>query len=144
MTNQTARNTENSLEVLFFRSQASDIWSMGITVYAFVYGNVPFNDNNIIGLYSKIQNEPIHFPPQPEISEDLKDLIKQMLHKDPSLRLNLSQVKVKIRAWKYVKFHSGDLSNAENLTRFIYDYRSTRGSRVTVNIRCPVKKKIAR
>ena len=67
---------------------------MGITIYTLVYGNIPFNDSNIIALYSKIQNEPIQFPSKPEISDDLKDLIRKMLHKDPSQRLNLSQIKV--------------------------------------------------
>lgn len=66
-------------------------------MYSFIYGNVPFTDTNIIGLYSKIQNEPIQFPSKPEVSEDLKDLIKNMLHKDPSQRLNLSEIKVKLR-----------------------------------------------
>ncbi|KAK6636455.1 hypothetical protein RUM43_010116 [Polyplax serrata] len=76
-----------------FSGKASDIWSIGITMYSFIYGNVPFTDTNIIGLYSKIQNEPIQFPSKPEVSEDLKDLIKNMLHKDPSQRLNLSEIK---------------------------------------------------
>lgn len=76
-----------------FSGKASDIWSMGVTVYTFVYGKVPFHDDNILALYSKIQNDSVQFPDQPVVSEELKDLIRKMLHKDPSQRLKLWQVK---------------------------------------------------
>jgi [calcium/calmodulin-dependent protein kinase] kinase len=74
--------------------QASDIWSMGVTLYAFVYGQVPFRDDNVMALYSKIQNEPVVFQERPPICEELQDLINRMLHKDPSQRLTLPEVKV--------------------------------------------------
>ena len=67
---------------------------MGVTVYTFVYGKVPFHDDNILALYSKIQSDQVQFPDQPVISEELKDLIRKMLHKDPSQRLKLWQIKV--------------------------------------------------
>jgi [calcium/calmodulin-dependent protein kinase] kinase len=68
---------------------------MGVTLYAFVYGQIPFHDDNVMALYSKIQNDPVVFPEQPPISQDLKDLISQMLHKDPSQRLTLPEIKVR-------------------------------------------------
>jgi serine/threonine protein kinase len=74
--------------------QASDIWSMGVTLYAFVYGQIPFHDDNVMALYSKIQSDPVVFQERPPISEELKDLISRMLHKDPSQRLTLPEVKV--------------------------------------------------
>jgi [calcium/calmodulin-dependent protein kinase] kinase len=74
--------------------QASDIWSMGVTLYAFVYGQIPFHDDNVMALYSKIQNDPVVFQEKPTICEELKDLISRMLHKDPSQRLTLPEVKV--------------------------------------------------
>jgi [calcium/calmodulin-dependent protein kinase] kinase len=68
---------------------------MGVTLYAFVYGQIPFRDDNVMALYSKIQNDPVVFREQPPISEDLKDLMSRMLHKDPSQRLTLPEVKVR-------------------------------------------------
>lgn len=68
---------------------------MGVTLYAFVYGKVPFYDNNIIALYTKIKHQTVEFPDNPKISEDLKDLIRRMLHKDPNIRITLPDVKVK-------------------------------------------------
>lgn len=66
---------------------------MGITLYAFIYGQVPFYDNNIIGLYSKIRHEEVKFPDSPLIPDQLKDLIRKMLIKDPSKRITLSEIK---------------------------------------------------
>lgn len=68
---------------------------MGITLFAFVYGKVPFYDDNIVALYAKIKNHPVVFPESPKISEELKSLITKMLVKDPNKRITLSEIKVK-------------------------------------------------
>lgn len=67
---------------------------MGITLYAFVFGKVPFYDENKIALYSKIIHQPVEFPDNPKISDDLKDIIRKMLHKDPNERITLPEIKV--------------------------------------------------
>lgn len=67
---------------------------MGVTLFAFVYGQVPFYDRNVVALYSKIRHDPIEYPETPAISPDLKDLIDRMLVKDPVKRIVLSEVKV--------------------------------------------------
>lgn len=76
--------------------QASDIWSLGVTLFSFVYGNVPWVAETIPALYSKIQTEPLVFPPKPTISPNLRDLIVKMLKKDPNERITLQEIKVKI------------------------------------------------
>ncbi|CAD5219467.1 unnamed protein product [Bursaphelenchus xylophilus] len=77
----------------FYSGRAQDIWSLGITLYALVYGNTPFVDGYIMALHRKIKNDPVIFPDEPEISQQLKDLILLMLRKDPGLRINLNEVK---------------------------------------------------
>lgn len=67
---------------------------MGVTLFAFVYGNVPFYDENIVALYNKIRNQSVEFPETPPTTEKLKELIKKMLIKDPSRRITLPEIKV--------------------------------------------------
>lgn len=67
---------------------------MGITLYAFVYGNVPFHDENIVALYSKIRHQFVEFPAEPVVSDKLKNLIRRMLIKDPNKRITLPEIKV--------------------------------------------------
>ena len=76
-----------------FSGKAADIWSMGITLYAFVYGILPFFDMNIVALYGLIQHQGLKFPPSPTISAKLKDLLIRMLSKDPSQRITLPEIK---------------------------------------------------
>jgi len=37
-----------------FHGKGVDIWAMGITLYCFVFGRVPFEGGNITGLYKAI------------------------------------------------------------------------------------------
>lgn len=74
--------------------QAADLWAIGITLYTFVYGRLPFHDENIVVLYDKIRTAPLTFPDEPFVSEDLRDLIAALLNKKPSERLTLPDMKV--------------------------------------------------
>jgi len=75
--------------------QAADIWSLGITLYSLVYGEVPFHDENILALYNKVRIQPLTFPlKDKDISPECKDLIQKMLLKDPDERITLPDIKV--------------------------------------------------
>ncbi|XP_042209895.1 calcium/calmodulin-dependent protein kinase kinase 1-like [Homarus americanus] len=76
-----------------YSGKAADIWAMGITLYAFVYGKLPFHDENIVVLYDKIRSSALSFPPVPFVSDDLKDLISLMLEKIPARRITLPDIK---------------------------------------------------
>lgn len=77
-----------------YNGKAADIWALGATLYALVFGNVPFLDNSVVGVYDKIREQPLQYPPVYNISAELKDLIERMLEKIPENRITLPQVKV--------------------------------------------------
>ncbi|XP_077826109.1 calcium/calmodulin-dependent protein kinase kinase 1 isoform X2 [Macaca mulatta] len=54
----------------------------------------PFIDDFILALHRKIKNEPVVFPEEPEISEELKDLILKMLDKNPETRIGVPDIKL--------------------------------------------------
>jgi calcium/calmodulin-dependent protein kinase kinase 2 len=67
---------------------------LGITLYSFVYGDIPWsNCNSIPVLYEQIKNNEITFPTTIKTSDELKDLIGAMLIKNPENRINLDQLK---------------------------------------------------
>ncbi|XP_037810416.1 calcium/calmodulin-dependent protein kinase kinase 1 isoform X3 [Lucilia sericata] len=73
--------------------KAADIWALGATLYALVYGNVPFEAPSVPALYEKIKNEELSFPENPKTSVELRDCIQCMLKKDPADRITLPQLK---------------------------------------------------
>lgn len=55
-----------SLYVVCF--QALDLWAMGVTLYCFTYGKVPFEEEYVLGLHKKILRDPVTFPEKYVIS----------------------------------------------------------------------------
>jgi serine/threonine protein kinase len=63
-----------------------DIWSMGIILYIMLCGFPPFYNESMPKLFDDIMKKP-HEYPSPEwdpISDDAKDLLNQMMAKDPA------------------------------------------------------------
>lgn len=81
---------------IYFDGKSADIWSLGITLFAFVHGDVPFKSPTIPVLYEQIKNEEVNFPVKPTISGELKDLITKMLNKEPEMRFNMQHIKVSL------------------------------------------------
>ncbi|KAE8635200.1 hypothetical protein XENTR_v10002543 [Xenopus tropicalis] len=77
-----------------FSGKALDVWAMGVTLNCFVFGQCPFMDERILALHSKIKNQPLEFPDQHDISEDLKDLLLHMLDKNPESRISVPELKL--------------------------------------------------
>lgn len=75
-----------------YSGKAVDVWAMGVTLYTFVVGNVPFHDPSVLILYNKIRNQPVVFPSH--LSTELQDLLSHMLKKNPEERITVPEVKV--------------------------------------------------
>uniref|UniRef100_A0AAY4E6I9 calcium/calmodulin-dependent protein kinase n=1 Tax=Denticeps clupeoides TaxID=299321 RepID=A0AAY4E6I9_9TELE len=78
-----------------FSGKALDVWAMGVTLYCFVFGKCPFIDEYILALHNKIRSKVVEFPETPVISEALKNLILQMLDKNPDDRISIPEIKVR-------------------------------------------------
>eukprot|EP01041_Mallomonas_annulata_P005571 gene5571-11212_t len=70
-----------------------DMWSVGIILYIILCGFPPFYDEDHVRLFAAIQKGQFDFPSPywDNVSEDAKDLIKNLLIVDPSKRLTASQ-----------------------------------------------------
>jgi len=65
--------------------RAVDWWGVGVVMYEMVCGHLPFYNRNHDVLFELILKEEIRLPPQ--LSASCKDLLSQLLNKDPKQRL---------------------------------------------------------
>ncbi|XP_018364930.1 PREDICTED: calcium/calmodulin-dependent protein kinase kinase 2-like isoform X2 [Trachymyrmex cornetzi] len=69
-----------------------DIWSMGITLYVLVIGDLPWRASDSTAIQEVVRSKPLMFPDN-RLSSELRYLIEGMLDKSPETRLILPKVK---------------------------------------------------
>ncbi|KAL6714947.1 hypothetical protein ACLMJK_007207 [Lecanora helva] len=95
-----------------------DVWALGVTLYGMVFGRLPFFDHNEFKMYERIAREEVFIPRKrlkgvehtdktpsnynkrlediveyEDVDDELYDLLKRLLHKEPSKRITLKEVK---------------------------------------------------
>ena len=95
-----------------------DVWALGVTLYGMIYGRLPFYDENEYAMYEKIAREEVFISTRrlkgveevesinmnsnkrqvdvleyEEVDDELRDLLRRLLHKKPSKRITLKEVK---------------------------------------------------
>jgi serine/threonine protein kinase len=79
-------------------TKAIDVWALGITLYCLLFGRTPFPETGVeFQLFNLICHEPIEIPPEEfeeeDVDEEVRDLLKRLLTKDPEARMTLEEVK---------------------------------------------------
>ena len=82
-----------------FNNPSSDFWSLGVMLFEFATGSLPFNDDTIEKIFDNILNMRIPWDDieigdgENCLSEKTADLIKKLLEPDPKKRLNVEEIK---------------------------------------------------
>jgi serine/threonine protein kinase len=83
-------------------TRTTDIWSLGIVLYALTTGSIPFFHNDFTSLCRQITSKSIHYPLT--LSDDLIDLLKRMLNRNPIERITIEEIKH--HGWFPIEQHS--------------------------------------
>jgi len=70
----------------------SDIWSLGVLLYAMLFGDFPFRANNQDKLFELITEGKLIFPNDIEVSDKAKNLLSKIIVIKPNKRISLEEI----------------------------------------------------
>lgn len=81
----------------------ADIWSLGVVLYQMIYGKCPFESKSIAKLIQMLEDEEVIIPEYPKISPALEKLLKKILIKDFTNRIEWKEI------FEYTITENGDI-----------------------------------
>jgi calcium-dependent protein kinase len=68
-----------------------DVWSLGVILFIMLCGYPPFEGDNNKEIFKRVLQQRLEFDPEDwtQVSNEAKDLISQMLHKEPTKRISV-------------------------------------------------------
>uniref|UniRef100_A0A182MD13 Serine/threonine-protein kinase ULK3 n=1 Tax=Anopheles culicifacies TaxID=139723 RepID=A0A182MD13_9DIPT len=71
---------------------AADLWSVGVILYECLFGKAPYSSTSLHELAERIhRNDPITIPPRPAITSDCRQLLTNLLQRDPARRITFEK-----------------------------------------------------
>ena len=96
MAPETLEGIPNKSGEIAFNGAALDIWALGVSLYCFVFGEVPFHDHAIIRLHEKILTKELKLEAMADkfqVSPECVDLISLILNRNPELRITIPEIR---------------------------------------------------
>lgn len=98
------------------QTKSIDWWMLGVFVYELLYGYAPFRGNSVERVFDLITFTDVKFPPDKQISDDMKDFITRLLQKNCELRLGYKEDGEEIKrhpVFKDIRFEDIEKENIE-------------------------------
>ncbi len=72
-----------------YHGRPADIWAVGVSLYIFLFGKLPFSSPDKSEISDMIINTKLKIPSSPKVSKNVKDLLTKILEKNPDKRASI-------------------------------------------------------